>query len=107
MTELHPDHMQLLALTKAAITARDNRHLWRKNTLAAAEEHGAACDALWAELEKQVSERDGSVPVLEHPRVTHRKMIARLRTEIVMTAQSAMIDALDELARGPMLDDED
>jgi RNAse (barnase) inhibitor barstar len=103
---MNPDHMQLLALTKAAIAARDNRHLWQKNTLAAAEEHGAACDALWEELEKQVSERDGSVPVLDHPRVTQRKMLARLRTEIVMAAQTAMIDALDELARGPLLDDE-
>lgn len=29
MTNLHPDHLRLLSLARAALTARDNRALWR------------------------------------------------------------------------------
>jgi len=75
--------------------------------MAAAKEHGYRCDALWAELEKQVCESDGAIPTLEHPSETRRKMIANLRSEIVMTAQNAMVEALNELADGPIIEDED
>ena len=107
MTDLHPDHMRLLELARAAIQARDNRHLWRQNVQKAAEEHGFYCDAVWDELGRQVAIHDGHVPVLEHPSVKKRRMIADLRREIVSAAQCAMIDALDELANGPMLEDEE
>lgn len=107
MTDLHPEHMRLLELAQAAFQARDNRHLWRQNVLKAAEEHGFYCDALWHELERQTAMRDGKIPVLEHPSVKKRKMVAELRREIVVAAQSAMIEALDELAHGPMLEDDE
>ncbi|XAI95569.1 hypothetical protein [Nostoc phage Nsp-JY21] len=105
--ELHPDHLRLLELAQAAFQARDNRHLWRQNTLKAAEEHGFYCDALWHELERQTAVREGQIPVLEHPSVKKRRMVADLRREIVAAAQSAMIDALDDLANGPTLEDEE
>ena len=107
MPDLHPDHMRLLELAQAAFQARDNRLLWRQNTMKAAEEHGFYCDAVWEELARQTAIRDGEIPVLEHPSVKRRKMVADLRREIVDTAQSAMIEALDQLAHGPMLEDED
>lgn len=108
MTDLHPDHMRLLEMARAAFQARDNRHLWRQNTMKAAEEHGFFCDALWHELERQVDiTYEGKIPVLEHPSVKQRRMIAELRREIVAAAQTAMIDALEELANGPMLGDEE
>ena len=104
---LHPDHLRLLALAKAAFKARDARTLWKTNPRAAAEEHGFHCDALWDELERQTCEQDGAVPVLEHPSVKKRKMIANLRSEIVAAAQNAIIEALDDLGDGPMLEQEE
>lgn len=102
---LSPDHLALLSLARAAFRARDDRHLWRQEALKAAEEHGAACDALWEELERQVAVHDGLVPVAEHPTLRRRKMIAQMRHEIVTTANHAIAEALDALAQGPMLDD--
>lgn len=107
MTDLHPDHLRLLELAQAAFQARDNRHLWKQNTMKAAEEHGFYCDAVWEELSRQTAIRDGQIPVLEHPSVKRRNMIAALRREIVATAQSAMIDALEELANRPALEAEE
>jgi putative protein kinase ArgK-like GTPase of G3E family len=102
---ISPDHMALLTIARAAFKARDDRHLWRQDVSKAAAEHGAACDAIWEELERQVAQFDGLVPVAEHPALKRRKMIAQMRTEIVATAQNAIIEAMEELARGPMLDD--
>lgn len=106
MSDLHPDHIRLLELAQAAFKARDNRHLWRMDTMKAAEEHAFYCDALWEELARQTAVREGEIPTLEHPSVKRRKMVADLRREIVEAAQAAMIEALDELARGPMIEDE-
>lgn len=106
MSDLHPDHLRLLSLAKAAFKARDDRTLWRENPMAAAEEHGFHCDALWDELARQCTERDGAVPELEPPSVKRRKMVANMRREIVATAQNAIIEALEELADGPMEDDD-
>lgn len=107
MADLHPDHQRLLELAQAAFLARDNRALWRQNNMKAAEEHGFYCDALWEELTRQIEAQSGKIPVLEHPSVKRRKMVANMRREIVATAQAAIHDALDELAHGPMLDDDE
>ncbi len=104
--QLHPDHQRLLELAQAALKARDNRSLWRQNVMKAAEEHGFYCNALWKELERQTDDRHGQIPTLEHPTVTRRKMIANIRREIVAVAQNAMIEALDDLAYGPMMDED-
>ena len=107
MPDLHPDHLRLLSLANAAFKARDARTLWRENPMAAAEEHGFHCDALWEELSRQCEEQHGAVPVLEHPSVKRRKMVANMRREIVATAQNAIIEALDGLADGPMMEDDE
>lgn len=107
MADLHPDHMRLLELAQAAFKARDHRILWRQNPATAAEEHGFYCDALWDELARQTAALDGEITALEHPSVKRRKMIADLRREIVAVAQNAMIEALDDLAHGPMMEDEE
>lgn len=108
MTEpLHPDHQRLLALANAAFRARDNRELWTRSIREGAEEHGAACDALWNELERQTVIQCGSVPVLEHPSVKHKRMVRQMRSEIVAVVQDALSDALDALADGPRLEVEE
>jgi hypothetical protein len=107
MTALHSDHLRLLQLADAAFRARDARTLWRENPQAAAEEHGFHCDALWDELGRQLADQHGAVQVLEHPSVKRRKMVANMRREIVATAQNAIIEALDGLADGPMMEDDE
>lgn len=107
MADLHPDHLAILTLAKAAIQARDDRTAWRKGIANAAEAHGVACDAVWIELERQIEAQHGRIPVLEHPKARQQRMIANLRSEIVNTAIVAIEDALNDLAKGPMLDDDD
>ncbi len=107
MTSLHPDHERLLALAQAAFDARDDRRLWNRDVTAAAERHGFYCDALWEELSRQVCANDGDIAVLEHPSVKRRTMIAQMRREIVAVAQNAMIEALDSLAHGPCIEEDD
>ena len=107
MTDLHPDHLRLLAFAKAAIRARDDRALWKRSALEGAELHGAACDALWNELENQVFEQDGRIAVLEHPSVRHKRMVRQMRSEIIAVVQASLEKALDALADGPRLIDDD
>ncbi len=104
---LHPDHMRLLSLARASFKARDDRHLWRKNPARAAEEHGIACDLIWDELERQCAALDGVVPIAELPAAKQARMIAQMRSEIVAAVQDAVMGALDELGKGPLLDDEE
>lgn len=107
MADLHPDHMAILTLAKAALQARDDRTAWGKSIACAAEIHGSACDAVWDELERQVSLQDGLIPVAELPLVKQRRMVMNLRSEIVNTALRAIEGAMDDLAKGPMLEDYD
>lgn len=93
---LAPDHMQLLALARRAIEAEKGR-LWTTSIMEAVEKHGAACDALWAELHRQIDLQDGKVPALEHPSVQKRKLAFRMRKEIVANVQTAIEQALDDM----------
>lgn len=104
---LHPDHLMLLSLTVNAMTTRDDRMLWTHNLDSAAAKHGAACEALWDELERQVAVQQGRIPVIDHPSVKYRNMVARWRREIVAVTQDALMGALNDLADGPMLAEED
>lgn len=105
--DLHPDHMRLLSLARTAFRARDDRHLWRKDPARAAEEHGIACDLIWGELESQCAALDGVVPIAELPAAKQVRMIAQMRSEIIAVVQDAVMGALDELGKGPMLADEE
>lgn len=107
MTDLHPDHARILELARAALQARDNRQLWRQNTQKACEEHGFWCEELWRELERQTDDGHDEIAVLEHPSVRKRRMIANIRREIIATAQNAIEEALNDLAHGPMMEDEE
>lgn len=107
LSDLHPDHLRLLELAQAAFQARDDRTAWRKGIANAAEAHGVACDTVWDELERQIEMQDGRIPVLEHPKRKQMRMVANLRCEIVNTAMAAIEGALNELAKGPMLEDEE
>lgn len=107
MTDLAPDHMRLLALARAAMIAADNRALWRRDILEACKIHGAACDALWDELTRQVTIADGDVPVLEHPAMKQRNLSKRMRSEIIAACQDALSNALDDLINGRLEDDDD
>lgn len=106
MTDLSPDHLHLLALARAAIKARDDRALWRKSPEHACEVHMQSCDAVWDELERQVTIADGAVPVLEHPSATKVRRAAQMRGEIIATVQCAVEDALDDLRKGITHEDE-
>jgi hypothetical protein len=100
MTALSPDHLHLLALARAAIKARDDKTLWKRSLREAVETHSAACDAVWDELERQVTIADGAVPVLEHPSATKVRRAAQMRGEIIDAVQHALSDVLDDLAKG-------
>ena len=106
MTDLSPDHLHLLALARAAIKARDDKTLWKRSLSEAVETHGAACDAVWDELERQVTIADGAVPVLEHPSATKVRRAAQMRGEIIAAVQHALSDVLDDLANGVTHEDE-
>ena len=97
--------MRLLALAKTSIRIRDDRQAWRGNTMRAAEDHSAACNELWEELERQVSLNDGKVPVAELPIVKQRRMAAQMRSAVVNTALVAIERAFKELENGPALED--
>jgi hypothetical protein len=102
--QISPEHMALLSLARATFRARDDRVLWNSDPEEACERHGALCDALWTELENQIAAADGLVIVHQHPALKRQKMIANMRREIVQAAQNAITEALEELAKGPMLD---
>ena len=99
MTALSPDHLQLLALARAALAARDDKTLWKRDADAAIQTHSAACDAVWDELERQVQIADGAVPVLEHPSATKVRRAAQMRAEIIAAVQNAVEEALEHVAR--------
>lgn len=96
MSDLHPNHMALLALARRAIDAEAGP-LWRTDPQEACARHAAACDALWEELRRQIDLQDGKVPVLEHPTVKARKMAKRMRKEIVAACMDAIEQALDDV----------
>lgn len=100
MTDLSPDHLHLLALARAAIKARDDGPLWRKSPELACEVHSESCNAVWDELERQVTIADGAVPVLEHPSATKVRRAAQMRGAIIDSVLHAVTDALDDLAKG-------
>ena len=96
VADLHPSHMHLLALARAAIDAESGIK-WTTSPSEAIERHGSACDALWEELRRQVAAQDGAVPVLEHPSVQQKRLALRMRREIVATVQNAITEALDDM----------
>ncbi len=59
MTDPFLDLRKILELAKAALAARDDQALWKRDLDAAVAAHGEACDALWHELEEQVSRHLG------------------------------------------------
>jgi hypothetical protein len=87
--------MHLLALARRAIEA-ETGVTWKTTPMEAVERHGAACDALWTELRRQVDEQDGAVPVLD-PAVAKKMLAYRMRQDIVATVNAAIEDALSDM----------
>ena len=100
-----PAHAHLLSLAQCALTARDDRAAWKKNPENASAAHGAACDAVWKELEDQVAAQSGRLPVLELPSVKQIRMAKRLRDEIIAAVQNAVVEALDDIISGALSDE--
>lgn len=96
MADLHPDHLMLLALARRAVEA-ETGPLWKNDAPEACAVHGAACDALWDELRRQLTVQDGKVPVLEHPSVKQKALARRMRRTIITTCQVAIEGALADL----------
>ncbi len=95
IADIEDDHIRLLALARMAIAAESGPE-WRCDVLSASDKHGAACDAVWRELRRQVDLQDGVIPTLEHPARQAQKLAKRMRSEIVATVQSAVEEALDD-----------
>jgi hypothetical protein len=96
---LAEDHLTLLALAKAAIAAEQGP-LWKTDVEAAADVHGAACNAVWDELRRQIDISEGRIPVIEHPGRKQLALARRMRAEILTTVQCAVEDAIASLERG-------
>lgn len=96
MTDLHQDHLMLLSLARRAIEA-ESGYRWRTDVEDAVAIHGAACDALWGELRRQLDVQDGKVPVLKHPSVQHKELAQRMRGSIIAACQNAIEEALTNL----------
>lgn len=96
MSDLHPDHMALLALARRAIDAEAGA-LWKTDPQEACDRHAVACDALWDELRRQIDLQDGKVPVLENQTVKARNLAKRMRREIVAACLGAIEQALDDV----------
>jgi hypothetical protein len=88
---------------RTALKARNVRTAWRKNIKTEASAHGAACESLWDELERQVELSHGTVSAILHPSLKYNRMIASMRTEIVTVAPFATESAMNELERGHIL----
>lgn len=92
------DHMALLSLAQAAIAAEVSP-LWKTAPEKACDTHGAACNALWDELRRQIDISEGKVPVIEHPGKKQLVLARRMRTEILNTVRVAVEEAIDEMQR--------
>lgn len=90
------DHMALLALAKRAIDL-ETGPAWKRSPMKAAETHGAACDALWQELRRQIQEQAGAVPEIEPPSVLQKRLATLLRGQIVTTVHNAIDEALRDI----------
>jgi hypothetical protein len=88
--------MALLSLARCAINAEAGP-LWKKDVEEAVTIYGAACDALWNELRRQLDVQDGKVPVLEHPSVQQKALAQRMRGTIITACRSAIEEALSNL----------
>lgn len=96
IADIEDDHVRLLALARAAFSFESGSE-WKTDVLSASDKLGAACDAVWNELRRQVDLKDGIIPTLEHPSRQAQKLAKRMRSEIVATVQSAVEEALDDL----------
>lgn len=95
IADIDDDHLRVLALARLAFSVESGPE-WTRDMLSAADKHGAACDAVWRELRRQVDLQDGVIPTLEHPSRQAQKLAKRMRSEIVATVQSAVEEALDD-----------
>lgn len=100
MADLSPDHLHLLALARRAISANTGA-LWKADPEEACAIHGAACDALWDELHRQIDAQDGKVPVLEHPSVKQLRLAKQMRGAILTACTAAVEQALADLEHNP------
>jgi hypothetical protein len=57
-----PEHNLILELARVALWARDDAAAWKRDAEAAYETHTEACNALWEELERQVTKNFRSDP---------------------------------------------
>lgn len=94
--EMIASHLSLLQLAKRVFNAESGPN-WKKNPAKAVEEHGAACDAFWNELRRQVDLYDDKTPEIESVDVLQKRLASRLRVEIVNTVLGAIEDAMNDM----------
>lgn len=97
VSNLHEDHMTLLALAKAAFRAEDSA-MWKLDTESAFEAHGDACDALWNELRRQCGAYS-DLPPVDLP-LSPQKQMVRIRKEAFQMLKSRLPDLIEEALGG-------
>ena len=98
--EISDDLTRVLALAGAALQARDDKRLWASDPEQAGDLHGAACNALWEELERLVKNSGGKVPVLETRAQMQVRIARQMRNEILAACQNAIVETLDDISSG-------
>lgn len=94
--KLSGDHLRILKLAKSAIAAETGPG-WKSDICAAVEHHGAACDALWEELRRQVGTAGAALPE-SRPEGKSQKDVARqVRSEIITACRTAVDAVLSEM----------
>ena len=100
MTALAPDHLRLLELARAALSAANDKNTWQLNIKKAADTHSVFCNDLWDELERQVIAQDGNLRSLEHPDDKQRRIARNMRTEIYAAVQNTLAETFEDLIAG-------
>lgn len=98
--DIDDDLTRILALTKAALSARDDAAKWQRSPEKQIGHHAACCDALWTELERMVQISEGITPTLEHPEMRRRRIAKNIRSELITAAIAGMEDVLMAATNG-------
>lgn len=102
-SEIEDDFTRVLALARAALSARDDAASWARSPEKAIGHHGACCDALWVELERLVQIHDGRTPTLEHPSMTARRIAKRIRGDIIREILEIATERLEMVIDGGLV----
>lgn len=94
-SEIQDDLQRVLALANRALSARDDAAAWSRSPEKQIGHHGACCDALWAELERLLQIKSGTIPSIEHPAMRERRIAKDIRGRIIAEILEIARDRLE------------